>query len=423
MKPTKVRWEVVALLFFATTINYLDRTNLSVALPAISKEFSLSPVAMGAISSAFLITYALMQMPVGIIIDKIGSRLTYIWSIIIWSLASMATALGNSYSSLYIFRLILGVGEAPAFPAATKTAGDWFPREERGIASGIFTAGVNVGSAIALPLVAWIVTDFGWRMSFIITGLTGFIWLIFWLILYRDRKNNKRVNAAENALIDAGITKAEEQPRIPWSQLFKRKAIWGLMLGFFCEDYIMFVFITWLPSYLIQARHMTLLQSGFYGMLPFIAGAISAFLGGRASDSWARKTPKGRKLALSLGMILATAIIPAAFVDSAGIALTLLTISEFGVMFANGAIWAVASEIAPAGQAGSVASIQNFGGLIGGFLAPTVTGLIVQITNSFDSALILAGALALLGAILYYTMLPDSWIENSELRASQTKTF
>ncbi|AFM42089.1 sugar phosphate permease [Desulfosporosinus acidiphilus SJ4] len=411
MKPTKVRWEVITLLFFATTINYLDRTNLSVALPVIAKQLNWTPAAMGAISSAFLLTYALLQMPIGVFIDKIGTRMTYIWSVIIWSLASMATALGTSFGSIYFFRLILGVGEAPAFPAATKTAADWIPRRQRGIATGFFTAGVNMGSAIALPLVAWIVSSFGWQMSFIITGSLGFIWLLFWLVLYRDRKDNKRVNAAENALIDADITTLQEQPRVPWIQLFKKMSTWGLMLGYSCQLYIMFVFVTWLPTYLVQARHMTLLHSGIYGMMPFIAGTISAFLGGRTSDLWVRKTPNGRKIAMSLGLILAMTIIPAVYANSAFTALILLTISEFGVMFSNGAAWAAASEIAPAGQAASVASIQNFGGNVGGFLAPTITGILVQATHSFNSALILAGILAFVGAIIYYTMLPGSKVQ------------
>lgn len=415
MKPTKVRWEVITLLFFATTINYLDRTNLSVALPVMAKQFSWTATDMGAISSAFMLTYALLQMPIGVFIDKIGTRMTYIWSVIIWSLASMATALGNSFGAIYIFRLLLGIGEAPAFPAATKTAADWIPRQQRGLATGFFTAGVNMGSAIALPLVAWIVTVFGWQMSFIITGLMGFVWLTFWVVLYRDRKDNKKVNAAENALIDAGITKVGEQPRVPWTQLFKQVSTWGLTLGYFCQVYVMFVFVTWLPTYLIQARHMTLLHSGIYGMIPFIAGTISAFLGGRASDIWVRKTPNGRKFVMSLGLIIAMAIIPAAFVSSSGMALTLLTVSEFGVMFSNGAAWAVTSEIAPVGQAASVASIQNFGGNVGGFLAPLVTGVIVQISHSFNSALVLAGVLALIGAISYYTLLPGSRVESPEV--------
>src|SRR5579875_1140590 len=154
MKPSNVRWGVITLLFFATTINYLDRTNLSVALPKIAANLHWGPAAMGAISSAFLLSYGLLQLPVGALIDKLGTRLTYIWSIILWSLASMATSIANSFGILYLFRLILGVGEAPAFPAATKTAADWIPRQQRGIATGFFTAGVNVGSAVALPLVA-----------------------------------------------------------------------------------------------------------------------------------------------------------------------------------------------------------------------------------------------------------------------------
>ncbi|NMP24110.1 MFS transporter [Sulfobacillus harzensis] len=409
MKPTNVRWGVITLLFFATSINYLDRTNLSVALPVMAKDFHWTPILMGSISAAFGITYGLAQIPIGPLIDKIGTRLTYVWSMIIWSLASMATAIGNSFGSIYIFRLILGVGEAPAFPAATKTAADWIPRPQRGVATGFFTAGVNMGSAIALPLVAWLVTVYGWHASFIVTGLLGFLWLIVWLVFYRNRPENRRMNDAERELIETGVDDVkEEQDRVPWTRLFSYKSTWGLMLGYFCQVYIMYVFITWLPSYLVDSRHMTLLHTGIYGTLPFIFGTISAFLGGWLSDLWVRKTANGRKWAMSLGLVVGLAVIPAAFVTSTGLALFFITVAEFGVMFSNGAAWATSSEIAPRGQKASVAGMQNFGGNVGAFLAPLVTGILVQATHSFVAALVLSGVLAFIGAVLYFVMLPQS---------------
>jgi ACS family glucarate transporter-like MFS transporter len=410
MKPTNFRWTVIALLFFATTINYLDRTNLSVALPIISKNFHWGPAQMGEISSAFLLSYMLLQLPVGVIIDKIGTRLTYVWSVIIWSLASMATAIANGFGILYLFRLILGVGEAPAFPAATKTAAEWIPRKQRGIATGFFTAGVNVGSAVALPLVSWLVVVAGWKTSFVVTGLLGFVWLAFWLVLYRDRHHSRFVNEAENALIDAGTdNKKIEEQKVPYSQLFKRKSTWGLMLGYFCQIYIMYVFITWLPSYLVTARHMALLKTGIYGAIPFIFGALFAFLGGVVSDAWVKKNSRGRKFAMSLGLVFGIAVIPAVFVASWQSALVYLTIAECGIMFSNGAAWGACSEIAPKGQTASVASMQNFGGNIGSFLAPMVTGWLIAGTGgSFASALILAGVLSVIGAIFYLVLLPES---------------
>ena len=409
MKSTNFRWAVITMLFFATTINYLDRTNLSVALPQMAHQFHWGPAAMGAISSAFLLSYGLLQIPVGALIDKLGTRVTYIWSIIIWSLASMATAIANSFGMLYLFRLILGVGEAPAFPAATKTAADWIPRKQRGIATGFFTAGVNMGSAIALPLVAWLVTAFGWKSSFVVTGLLGLVWLIFWLVFYRDRHNNPRVNAEENALIDAGAENtAIEEKKVPYGQLFGRKSTWGLMLGYFCQVYIMYVFITWLPSYLVTARHMSLLKTGMYGMLPFIFGAIFAFVGGVLSDKWVQVNRNGRKYSMVIGLLFGVAVIPAVYASAWQWALVLLTIAESGVMFSNGAAWGACSEIAPRGQAGSVASMQNFGGNVGGYLAPLITGILVQASGNFVSALVLSGILAVLGAILYFSLLPAS---------------
>lgn len=409
MKPTNVRWGVITLLFFATTINYLDRTNLSVALPKIAQNFHWGPAAVGAISSAFLLSYALLQVPVGALIDRLGTKVTYIWSVIIWSLASMATAIANSFGMLYVFRLILGVGEAPAFPAATKTAADWIPRKQRGIATGFFTAGVNMGSAVALPLVAWIVTDFGWKTSFVVTGLIGFVWLIFWLVFYKDRNVNPRVNEAERALIEAGTENAAvEEQKVPFGQLLARKSTWGLVLGYFCQIYIMYVFITWLPSYLVSARHMSLLKTGIYGMLPFMFGAVFAFLGGVVSDKWVRANRNGRKYAMVIGLLFGAAVIPAVFVSAWAWALVFLTIAESGIMFSNGAAWGACSEIAPRGQTASVASMQNFGGNVGGYLAPLITGILVQASGNFVFALVLSGVIAVLGAIFYFTLLPAS---------------
>jgi MFS transporter, ACS family, D-galactonate transporter len=410
MKPTNFRWSVITLLFFATTINYLDRTNLSVALPVISKHFHWGPAASGAISSAFLLSYGLLQLPIGAFIDKVGTKLTYVWAVILWSLASMATAIASSFGMLYVLRLILGVGEAPAFPAATKTAADWIPRKQRGIATGFFTAGVNMGSAIALPLVAWIVSSFGWQVSFVVTGLLGFVWLIFWLVFYKDRHINPRVNQAENDLIDAGTEnlKVEEQ-KVPYRQLFTRKSTWGLMLGYFCQIYIMYVFITWLPSYLVDVRHMSLLKSGFNGMIPFLFGAIFAFLGGVLSDKWVKVNKNGRKYAMVIGLLFGVAVIPAVFTGSTILAIVFLTIAESGIMFSNGAAWGACSEIAPRGQTASVASMQNFGGNIGGYLAPLLTGIFVQkFSGSFVVALLIAGSLAVIGAIFYFFLLPVS---------------
>lgn len=409
MKPTNVRWGVITLLFFATTINYLDRVNLSVAMPLIAKEFHLDPLTIGSLLSAFLLSYAIMQLPVGVIIDKIGTRLTYIYSVTIWGLATILTAFANSYGIMYLLRLILGIGESPAFPAATKTAADWVPRKTRGVATGFFTAGVNLGSAVTLPLVALIVTKWGWRANFIITGLIAFIWLAFWLIYYRDLDKNMRVNEAERTLIKEGTDNvAANYKKVPYTQLLKQKYAIGLFLGYFCQVYAMFVFLTWLPTYLVNARYMTMMKMGIYGMLPFLFGAIFAFLGGIFSDWWVKITPNGRKYTMSLGLLIGMAVIFAAYAKTWQLAILFFTISECGIMLSNGAAWGACSEIAPTGQVGSVASMQNFGGNIGAFLAPIITGALVQVSGSFISALVLTGILTLLGAVFYLFLLPPS---------------
>jgi ACS family glucarate transporter-like MFS transporter len=409
MKATNVRWKVITLLFLATTINYIERVNISVAMPQIAKEFHFSPIVVGNLFSAFFLSYALLQLPIGVIIDKISTKLIYIYSVVIWGLCTLLMALANSFGFIYLLRFLLGVGEAPAFPAATKAAAKWIPRSSRGIATGLFTAGVNLGSAITLPLAAFIVAKWGWRMCFLITGLFAFIWLIVWLIYYRELDENPRVNDAERALIKEGTENIiNQQQKIPYLQLLKQKYAIGLFLGYFCQIYAMFIALTWLPTYLVDVRHMTIVKTGLYGVLPFIFGTIFAFIGGAFSDWWVKKTPNGRKYTMALGLLIGMVVIFAGYAKSWQFAILFFTISHSGIMFSNGAAWGACSEMAPSEQVGSLASIQNFGGNIGAFLSPIITGTLVQLTGNFISALVVTGFITIIGAIFYIMLLPPS---------------
>jgi len=408
MKPTNYRWFIAILLTIVCAINYMDRSVLSVALPVLSKEFHMTPVQMGVLSSAFLLSYAILQLPVGAIIDKVGERRIFIWAVAFWSFATLITIFCISFNQIYFCRLLLGIGEAPLLAAGVKTIAEWFPRKERGKANGLFSSGVNVGALIALPFVAWLITRYNWRVAFFIVGSLGFIWLIAWVPFYTVRSKSTRANAAEIALIENDLENAEEQPKIPWLHILKRKSTIGLLGGYFCQVWILFVFQTWLPTYLVQARNMTLMKAGIFGMLPFLAGAIGSFVGGAVSDHWVRRNPRGRKYCMALGLFMGTSVIAAAYVPSTAAAVALIALSSFGIMFSNGAMMAAMSEIAPVGQVASLTSLVNFGGFTGGFIAPMVTGYIVQTTHSFVLALVLTGALGIVGAIIYLSLVPTS---------------
>lgn len=406
MKPTNYRWFVAILLCLVSVVNYMDRSVLAVALPVLGEEFNMTAGQLGLLSSAFLLTYAVMQIPMGAILDKIGERRMFIVAVAMWSLITALTALAHSFGQFYVCRLLLGIFEAPVFATGIKTIAGWFPRNERGKANGIFGAGINIGALVALPLVAWLITLYGWKVSFITVGIIGYAWLLLWVPFYRERGKSKYANAAEIALIESDLESAEEQPKMPWIQLLKRKSTLGILGGFFCQTYVLFVFQTWLPSYLVQGRHMTLMKAGILGMLPFMAGALGSLAGGTVSDIMVKYFPMGRKYCMSLGLLLGMAVIPAAYVSSPIAAVTLISLSAFGIMFSNGAMMAATSEIAPVGQVGSLVALINCGGFVGGFLAPTVTGYIVQATGSFVMALVFTGGLALIGALIYFVFVP-----------------
>lgn len=406
MKPTNYRWFVAILLCFVSVVNYMDRSVLAVALPVLGVEFHFTAGQLGLLSSAFLLTYAVMQIPMGAILDRIGERRMYITAVGAWSAITALTAVASTFGQFYVFRLLLGVFEAPVFPTGVKTVSEWFPRRERGKAMGIFGAGINLGALIALPLVAWLITIYGWKIAFIVVGSLGFLWLVFWIPAYHSRKTNKFANAAEIELIEGDLESSEDQPKMPWGQLLKRRSTLGILGGFFCQTYVLFVFQTWLPAYLVQGRGMTLMKAGILGVLPFMAGALGSLAGGATSDYLMKYTPMGRKYCMSFGLILGMAVIPAAFVATHLAAVLCISLSAFGIMFSNGAMMAALSEIAPVGQVGSLTSLVNTGGFVGGFLAPTITGYIVQATSSFVTALVFTGTLAFIGALIYFVFVP-----------------
>ncbi|NHC43226.1 MFS transporter [Bacillus sp. MM2020_1] len=421
MRKTNKRWTVVFLIFLATSINYLDRANLGIAGPDMMKDLGLSKTAFGLLGSAFFWTYALMQIPVGTIVDKLGPRLTYGIAVIWWSIASALTATGRSIGLLIGIRALMGIGESPAFPTNTRVIADWLPSKERGLANGIFTMGIAVGAGLTTPLVAWIVQTFGWRASFIFTGALGVAWALCWFISFKNKPSaDTKVNKAElEYILDGQVENGKEvvaAPRLKWYQLLKYRNVWGILFGLFAQDYLLYLMLTWLPTYLVIERHMTLLKAGFNSMIPWIAASIGAVLGGYLSDRLIKKgwNPiASRKTIMITGMILSLAIIPAAFVTSATMALTFIAVSLGGMMFANGGSWAVVADIAPKNMVGVLAGMQNFVGNISGWIAPILTGFLADQLHSFIAALVVAGAIGALAVILYIVLLKNEKIETT----------
>src|SRR5690348_10432137 len=306
-RRTRVRWVVIALCFLGTSINYVDRANLSVAAPFISREFSLGPEQMGLILGAFIWTYAIFHLPAGWFIDKLGPRIMYAFAVAWWSVFTALSAVASGFTSLFGYRLGLGVGESAAYPANAKVVSRWFPIRERAFATSIYDSGARVGTAVSIPLVAFIIAGLGWRASFVITGVIGLAWVVVWFLYYRDPHEHRRVSAEEIAYIEADRDRPEHQPdgtpapSISWSGLFRYRTIWGMMLGFFCLNFVIYFFITWIPTYLIQARHFTLLSFGIYGEIPALVAIVGGWAGGLYSDRLLRRgasLTKARKVCL-----------------------------------------------------------------------------------------------------------------------------
>jgi ACS family D-galactonate transporter-like MFS transporter len=418
MKKSNKRWTVVFLIFLATSINYLDRANLGIAGPDMMKDLGLSKTEFGLLGSAFFWTYALMQIPVGTIVDKLGPRITYGIAIIWWSIASALTATGRSIGLLIGIRALMGIGESPAFPTNTRVISDWLPSKERGLANGFFTMGIAVGAGLTTPIVAWIVQTFGWRISFLVTASLGLVWGLFWLVSFKNKPSaDTKVNKAElEYILDGQVENGKEEvtTRLKWHQLLKYRNVWGILFGLFAQDYLLYLMLTWLPTYLVIERHMTLLKAGFNSMIPWIAASIGAVLGGYLSDRLIKSgwnSIVARKTIMITGMLFSLAIIPAAFVTNTFMALAFITISLGGMMFANGASWAVVADIAPKNMVGTLAGMQNLVGNLSGWIAPILTGFLADQLHSFIAALVVAGAIGAIAVILYIVLLKNEKIE------------
>lgn len=411
-KRSNVRWVVFALIFLATVINYVDRSTLGVAGPVMMGDLHLSKVQFGILGSAFFWSYTLMQIPAGGIVDKFGARITYTVAILWWSIAQASIAITHSLGSLIGMRVLMGIGEAPAFPTNARIMAEWLPSHERGFANGLSSTGMAVGAGIMTPVIAWVVESFGWRASFLVTGSLGFLWCVTWFCYFRNKPEESKATKEEIDYIRNGQPKDVEQgqDKAHWYHFLKERNIWVLLYGLFAQDYLLFLILTWLPTYLVVAKHMTLIKAGFNSMIPWLIAAVGALAGGRVSDILIKKgwsSINSRRLIMAIGTLLCTAIIPAAFADSLPIALTLISIALGGMMFANSCVWAILADIAPKSSIGTLAGMQNFVGNISGWIAPILTGFLADRLQNFVLALVIAGIIAGVAAIGYAFFLKD----------------
>jgi MFS transporter, ACS family, D-galactonate transporter len=414
---THVRWvPILALVAIGTMINYLDRTVLGIAAPFLIKDLGLSSASMGLVFSAFSWSYALLQIPGGIFLDRFGTRVTYFIAVVCWSLCTAVMGLVRSLESLIAARIGIGIFEAPCFPANSRILATWFPQHERARANGIYSFGQYVGLGFLSVPLFWITQQFGWRGLFLIVGGLGVGFGIVWWWLYRNPGESKTVNAAELAYIEAGGGgEYKGQPlTFRWSHigaLLQRRQILGASIGQFGGNSTQVFFVTWFPTYLVTARGMTFIQAGVMTSLPYIGASIGVLMGGLLSDTLLRRTGSAnlaRKLPIVGGMLLASTIVAANYVPKGHDALVILimSIAFFGQGMTNLG-WTVISDVAPKPLIGLSSGIFNFSANLAGIITPLVIGVAFQMTGSFVGPLIYIAVVALLGAFAYSVILGD----------------
>jgi len=409
------RWTVVIWLLIGGIINYLDRTNLSIAAPAMIKDLHLNNTHIGLMGTVFSWTYAVMQLPSGWLIDKFGAKRMFSIAVLWWSVATALTGACNKIGTLIGARFLLGVGEAPCMPSNAKMTSQWFPKSERGLATGFWDASSKVGPALAPPILVAIQVAFGWRALFFITGAIGVVFILLFMKFYKSPEKSKLLSKEEYEFIQAGggaSSDKVESANIKWSELFKYKSVWGMILGFFCTIWIWNIFLTFLPLYLLETQHISFKELGIYASIPWFGGIVGNLGGGYITKKLADKkicSPINAKRGLiAISALLAAAfVIVLPFVDGLGITITLMTLALCVISAITGSAWALSGDVAPPAMVGSVGAIQNFGGYFGGAFAPLVTGMIADATGSYSIAFITGGVIAGFAAFFYWFIVKE----------------
>lgn len=407
--PTRVRHRVLFVLCLMYMVTYLARVVISVAAPAIMKDLSLTKVQMGIAFTAFVCPYALFQLPTGMLGDKYGPRKVLAAIVFLWSLFTGLTALAWNLTSLVVVRLFFGACEAGAFPNATRAFSHWLPTTERAFASGIGHSSARVASGLTPIIVVLIMAHWGWRWAFVVFSIFGILWSVFWFVWYRDdvrEYQNKwgGVNQAEVDLINKGRARERTARTVPLSDLLKSRNLWLLGMSNFMYSFAFWIYLAWLPTYLVQARGFSLFSMGIFASLPMLAGAAGDAVGGWLSDKlwqWTNNAKLSRRSVPIVGLTLAALLMtPGAMTSSASLAIVLLTAGMFCLEVGVGAYWAVCLDIGDE-SAGSAAGMMSSLGNAGSAISPLVFGAVVQYSGSWVCSFVIASVLLLVGAVLW----------------------
>ena len=405
-KLKRIQIAALTLLVISGLVNYLDRSTLSIANHSITTEMGLTASQMGLLLSAFSLPYAFAQLPMGVLLDRFGARVMLGLGMFLWSIAQLAGGFVQTLHQFFVARLLLGIGEAPQFPAGAKVFSDWYALKERGRPTGIFVASSTIAPALAPPLLTALMLTFGWRGMFIVMGGLGIATAIGWYLVYRDRRDVP-LEPAEIAHLEGSDSGHDERrmSAAEWRGLFRQRTTWGMIFGFMGVIYMVWLYLTWLPAYLEQERGLTLAKAGWVVAIPYLGGTLGQLSSGVVADALLARglAPiASRKWPICIGLVCAALFtVPAAFTPNLTLAITYISLAMYFINLASGASWALVSVAAPRRLVASLGSLQNFGGYLGGSLAPVVTGVIVDTTHSFVNALLISAGVAVAGALAY----------------------
>jgi MFS transporter, ACS family, hexuronate transporter len=409
------RWRICALLFAATSINYIDRQVLGVLAPDLGRIIGWNEIQYGYIVTSFQAAYAIGLVGAGAVIDRLGTRMGYALAISLWSLAAMSHALVRTAFGFGVARFLLGLGEAGNFPAAIKTVAEWFPRRERALATGIFNAGSNIGAIIAALMVPFVAIRWGWQCAFLVTGVLSAAWLALWLTVYRPPTQQPAVSAAELAYIQSDAP--ESATKIPWAQLFAYRQTWAFVIAKFMTDPIWWFFVFWLPKYLNSEYGLTLTGLGPPLIAIYCMADAGSIAGGWLAARFIRRgwpLNRARKTAM---LVCALAVVPIVFVSMAHdlwTAVALIGLATAGHQGWSANLFTLTSDMFPQRAVASVVGLGGFAGAVGGMMISTFIGFLLQTTGSYFSVFIMAGSAYLLALAAVHGIAPR--LEPAQMR-------
>jgi sugar phosphate permease len=411
VKVRRFQWISVSLLLAVGIVNILDRSTLAIANKNVSGDLHLTPTQMGLLLSAFSLSYAFAQLPVGALLDRIGARIVLGVGVFFWSLAQLAGGFVTSLRQFLAARVFLGLGEAPTYPAGAKIITDWFNKRERGGPIAIFLSSPTISPMIAPPIITLLMLCVGWRRMFVTMGVVGIALAIVWYVVARDRKH-VALTAEEHEYFDESNDAAACARKLTlseWIGLFTQPTMWGIVLGFIGIIYMIWVYLTWLPAYLENERHLSIARTGWVVSIPYVFATLGTLFCGYLADFLLGRgvsAINSRKWPICVGLLGGACFtIPVAYTPGTTTAVVYLCIVMFFLYMASSGAWALVTVATPNHMVASVGSLQNFGGYLVGTAAPVLTGWLVQRTHSFKSALVMSSIVAFAAALLYFFLI------------------